>query len=75
MLLANKGQDSDVFVIARPESNQFYCLHRDPTRYRMWEPLEEMTGNEMRHHLLMHRAIGHKVPQDVIDRCLTLQMH
>lgn len=74
MLLARKGQESDVWVIANPESNQFFCMHQDPTRYRMWEPVDKMTGNEMHRHLLMHREIGHKVPQYTIDRCLTLQM-
>jgi len=74
MLLAGKGKDSDVFVIANPKTNQFYCLHNDPTRYRMWEPIDEMTGNEMHRHLLMHKAVGHNVPQIALDRCLTLQM-
>jgi len=74
MLLARKGPDSDVFVVTDHEHKTFYCLHNDPTRMRMWEPLEAMTGNEMYRHLKMHRQIGHKVPEHVIDRCLTLQM-
>lgn len=75
MLLARKGPESDVFVITDLNHKSFYCLHNDPTRMRMWEPLESMTGNEMHRHLLMHQAVGHKVPQIAIDRCLTLQMY
>jgi len=74
MLLARKGKDSDVFVIAADGSNQFYCLHNDRTRMRMWEPTEAMTGNEMYRHLKMHKEIGDKVPEHVINKCLTMQL-
>jgi len=74
MLLAQKGKDSDIFVIVSNDKTKFYCLHNDPTRYRMWEPLDGMSGNEMYHHLKMHLAVGHKVPENVINKCLTLQM-
>lgn len=74
MFLAKKGADSDVLVIKVGNSNQFYCMHNDRTRYRVWEPVDRMTGNEMYRHLLMHKQSGHKVPEIAIHRCLTLQM-
>lgn len=74
MLLARKSSDSDVFVVATNDGKKFFCIHNDKTRYRMWEPLESMTGNEMYHHLLMHKQVGDKVSQTAIDRCLTTQL-
>ena len=74
MLLSRKSADSDVWVIVSDDKKKFYCMHNDKTRMRMWEPLDAMSGNEMYHHLKMHKQVGDKVPENLIDKCLTLQM-
>ena len=74
MLLARKGPDSDVFVVANPESNKFYCIRRDPGQNRIWEPPVAMTGNEMYQYLKKRKELGDKVPDSAIVQCLTLQM-
>lgn len=63
MLLARRGPNSDVHLIVSDDKKQFFCIHADRTRLRVWEPAIQMTVNEAYHHMQMHIQLGHKVPE------------
>ena len=68
MLLARRGPDSDIHLIVTDDKKQFFCLHTDRTKLRTWEPLESMNVNQAFHHVEMHKQLGHKVPENLIDK-------
>lgn len=66
MLLARKDPTSDVHLVVSGDSKEFFCIHSDRTRLRVWEPLISMNVNEAHHHIQMHVQQGHKVPENLL---------
>jgi hypothetical protein len=68
MLIANRGPNSDIFLIVSDDKSTFFCLHNDRTMPRTWEHVKSMNVNEAAQHVKMHMQIGHKVPAGIIDK-------
>jgi hypothetical protein len=68
MLIANRGPNSDIFLIVSDDKSTFFCLHNDRTMPRTWEHVKGMNVNEAAQHVKMHIAAGHNVPDNVLDK-------
>ena len=68
VVIARKNTECDIYMIVSNDKKHFFCIHSDHTMMRTWEPPTMMDVNEAAHHIGMHRASGHKVPEGLEQR-------